>query len=118
MTWYIEAMLPIQRRTIAACVFALSFILFYEARGQRLIAYETESHSEARALAVKNYSEQTGAGLFVLVLGALLIVTLRRKGQSLQIPRWELTVYALALGLLLGTAVVSWSVVARTMHGT
>jgi hypothetical protein len=33
-------MLPLQRRTLAACVFALAFILFYEARGERLISGE------------------------------------------------------------------------------
>lgn len=106
-------MIPMQRRTLAACIFALAFILFYEARGHRLISFESATSGDPRAAAEKHYWEQTGAGLFVLALGTLLIVALRRKGQALEIPRLELAVYALALGVLLGTVFVSWSYVAQ-----
>ena len=99
-----------QRRTLAACIFALAFILFYEARGQRMISFERETPIASQNSALTHYWEQTTAGIFVLAIGAVLIVALRRHGQPLNIPRPELVVYGLAVGVLLGTAVVSWSV--------
>jgi len=102
-------MLPIQRRTFAICIFALVFILFYEGRGQRLVDLYGEAPEHGAALE-EHYWAQTSTGIFVLVIGTFLIFVLRRKGQTVEFARGELAAYALAFGILLGTAYVSWKV--------
>jgi uncharacterized membrane protein len=110
----INFMPPLQRRTLAICIFALSYILFYEARGQRLVEiFQEETPARGEALR-EHYWAQTSMGAFVLVIGTFLICALRRKGQVVEIGQIELAVYALALGMLLGTAVVSWNVLHQT----
>ena len=98
-------MKPFQRRCLAACIFALAFILFYEARGQRLVGFS----SEPPGAALQGFWEQIGLGSFVVVIGAILIFKLRPSTQVVSIPGAELAVYALGLGLLIGTALVSWT---------
>ena len=102
-----------QRRTLAACVFAFAFILFYEARGERLVTFENTSQQDSGAAVEQHFWEQCTAGTFVLLLGALLIATLRRPSRPVVIPPIEIAIYAVAIGILLGTAVVSWTVVNR-----
>ena len=109
-------MLPLQRRTFAVCIFALAFILFYEARGERLVTAEREA-AESYELASQHFWEQTGAGIFVLCIGTLLVATLRRTGHNPIYTAAELSVYALAFGVLLGTAVVSWLIVEKLRNG-
>src|ERR1051326_696286 len=101
-------MLPLQRRTFAICIFAFSFILFYEARGQRLLDLYNEAVPEGSAALEDHFWTQVSMGAFVLVVGTFLIFVLRRKGQRLELGRGELAAYALAVGILFGTAFVSW----------
>ncbi|HEY3324634.1 MAG TPA: hypothetical protein VGP72_29550 [Planctomycetota bacterium] len=111
-------MTPYQRRALAAAIFAFTFILFYEARGERLISHEPidvgtdfpveRDAGTAPPAAVANFRQQIEIGVFVLALGSVLLVVLRRKGQRLDIPVGEWVAYALGLGILIGTAVVSW----------
>ena len=107
---------PLQRRTLAACIFALAFILFYEARGERLIAVERQA-GESYALMAQHYWEQTGAGIFVVCIGTLLVATLRRPGHNPVYTAPELSVYALAFGILVGTAVSSWLIIEKLRNG-
>ncbi len=107
---------PLQRRTLATCIFALAFILFYEARGERLVSGERQA-ADSYELATQHYWEQTGAGIFVVCIGTLLVATLRRPGHNPIYTAPELAVYALAFGALLGTAVVSWLIVEKLRNG-
>jgi hypothetical protein len=108
---------PLQRRTLATCIFALAFILFYEARGQRFVSGERETQASAQ-LAKDTYWEQTSLGIFVVVMGSLLIATLRRPGHNPVYSFVELAVYAFGIGVLMGTAYSSWIVVAGLQNGT
>jgi hypothetical protein len=99
-------MKPYQRRFLAGCIFALAFILFFEARGQRLVGRWEENPP---GTVVQGYWEHIGLGAVVVAIGAILILTLPLSESRLPIPKVELGVYALGLGLLIGTAVVSWT---------
>jgi len=99
---------PVQRWTLALCIFAMAFIFFYEARGERLIRWQNESAPPTGALLVDHYWQQTSIGTAFLVMGTLLMVVLRRPGKKVVFSKLELTAYALGIGVLLGTAVVSY----------
>lgn len=96
-----------QRRFFAACIFALVFILFYEARGERLISWEHDS-SPSKSAVMEEFWGHTGAGIFVLSIGSLLLFTLKRSDVKVPFTGGELAAYALALGILIGTAIISW----------
>ena len=97
-----------QRRFFALSVFALAFIFFYEARGVRLMAWGTPEEHVTGAILQAFFRQQMWIGAFVLVLGTLLLILLRRRDQKPAVPPLELAAYALGLGILLGTAYVSW----------
>ena len=108
---------PLQRRTLALCIFALAFILFFEARGQRFVSGERETQASTQ-LARQIYWEQTSLGIFVVAMGSLLIATLRRPGHNPVYSFVELAAYAFGIGVLLGTAYSSWMAVAGLSNGT
>ena len=97
-----------QRRFFAFCIFALSFIMFFEARGERLVTWEQSAELPASASLQQEYWDHVGGGAFVLALGGLLIVCLRRKDVIVPYTFMELSAYALGLGVLIGTAIMSW----------
>lgn len=102
-------MSPSQRRTFAACIFAMAFIFCYEARGTRLILWGGGADVSGGLSRVSHFWHQVGVGAFVLAIGALLLAVLRRPGQT--DSKWsaaECWAYALGLGVLIGTALVSW----------
>jgi hypothetical protein len=99
-------MSPVQRRFLALSIFALSFIFYYEARGARLLGSAAEELDGVSRYA--HFWPSFAMGTFVLVLGAILLVVLRRPGQKRRWTALELLAYALGLGILLGTAYVSW----------
>ena len=101
-------MSPYQRRAFAACIFALAFIFFYEARGERLISVGDNEQQPANASLKEHYWESIGAGVFVVALGAILLFTLRRSDRIVRFSSTELCLFALGVGVLLGTAIVSW----------
>lgn len=100
-------MTPYQRRAFALCIFALAFIFFYEARGQRLVSWGTVE-TPAGTAAQAQFWQYASIGGFILAMGTVLMLTLRRPSQKNDVSRTELIVLALALGILLGTAFVSW----------
>jgi hypothetical protein len=109
-------MSPLQRRTFAICIFAMAFIFFYEARGTRLIFFGGDADVSGGVSLVSHYWHQISVGAFVLAIGALLLAVLRRPGQS--DAKWtagECWAYALGVGILIGTALVSWL---RVKEGT
>ncbi|MCY3023839.1 MAG: hypothetical protein NTW87_33085 [Planctomycetota bacterium] len=87
----------------------MAFIFFYEARGRRLIGAGREEEPAAGIMLQRQFRQQIAMGTFVLVLGAVLILALRRRHRQDPFPALELVAYALAVGLLVGTAVVSWA---------
>ncbi len=98
-----------QRRALAAAVFAFTFILFFEARGRRLLTLTVTDEKLGDPVALQAYFwQQIGMGATVLALGVLLLVTLRRQGQRLEFTRGEWIAFAAGLGILIGTAVSSW----------
>jgi len=106
---------PFQRRAFAICIFALAFIFFYEARGQRLVKWVSSETVEAAELAAHFWQNIT-AGVFVLLIGGLLLFVFRVpivlpenvERPPRTIPALELAFFALAVGVLIGTAIVSW----------
>lgn len=101
-------MTPFQRRFFALSVFALSFVFFYEARGARLLRLGRVEEELANAAKSAHFWPNVTLGTFVLILGATLLLVLRRPGQKLVLPLSEVAVYALGVGILIGTAYVSW----------
>lgn len=97
-----------QRRFFALAIFAFSFIFFFEARGRRLLSPFGSEEPVAGAAQYMHYWQQVSIGTFVLVLGGLLLVLLRRRERTAPYPVLELVAYALGLGVLIGTAYVSW----------
>jgi len=91
---------------LALCVFALTFILFYEARGKRLMNLWKESASDAPSF--DTFLQHALTGGIVLVLGGSLLFLLRRSDETIQYSNGEKVFLALGLGLLLGTLFVSW----------
>lgn len=101
-------MTPYQRRFFALSIFALSFIFFYEARGQRLVGGGKLEEEVLRVAEYPQYWQHVSIGCFVLFLGTVLIVLFHRANKQKAPTRLELAIYALGLGILIGTAVVSW----------
>ena len=99
-------MLPYQRRVLAACVFAFTFILYYEARGKRLLDVWNEADLSGGTL--DHFWQQVTMGSIVLSMGLLLLVLLRNREKPVPFAWLELAAYCLGLGLLIGTLVVSW----------
>ena len=97
-----------QRCFFALSIFALSFIFFYEARGARLVGWSGGEAELADAARYSHFRQNMAIGILVLVLGALLMVLLRRFSKRSRFTAWELTAYALGVGILIGTAYVSW----------
>jgi len=97
-----------QRRFFALSIFAFSFIFFYEARGRRLVGGGKVDEQLLNFAGYTQYWEHVATGGLVLFLGTILMVLLHRPNQRNQLARCELLVYALALGILIGTAYVSW----------
>jgi hypothetical protein len=97
-----------QRRFFALAIFAFSFIVYYEARGRRLLSPFGGEERVADAAWQAHYWQQVSIATFVLVLGGLLFVLLRRRSRTTPYPVPELIAYALGLGVLIGTAYVSW----------
>lgn len=99
-------MRPFQRRMLAFCIFALTFNLFYEARGKRLLDIWHETGGGSPSMDV--FKQHAVTGLFVLLMGGSLLFLLRRNDEKIQYSLAELVCFALGLGLLIGTLVVSW----------
>ena len=94
---------------LAICIFAMAFIFFYEARGVRLVQFGGDSDVVGGVALETHFWHQVFVGGFVLALGVVLLAVLRRPGQT--DARWtaaECWAYALAMGILIGTALVSW----------
>lgn len=91
---------------LALCVFSLTFILFYEARGKRLVNLWKEGSSEAPSFDV--FTQHALLGVIVMLLGGSLLFLLRRSDETIQYGKGEKTVLALGFGLLVGTLIVSW----------
>ena len=109
-------MSPYQRRTFAICIFALAFIFFYEARGTRLLVFGGDADVSGGLSLASHYWHQISVGAFILAVGALLLAVLRRPGQT--DAKWtagECWAYALGMGVLIGTALVSWMRVRGSM---
>jgi hypothetical protein len=104
-------MTPGQRRTLWLCVFALTFIFWYEARGAPLIQLW---HSPPLPLhgpaALARFWQHFAYGCFFLLFGALLTVLIRRKNQPAAYHWLDWLALAVGLGLLAGTAWVSYAV--------
>lgn len=99
-------MLPYQRRIFAICIFAFSFILFYEARGKRLL--DVWGEAELNGGSMDHFWQQVTTGSIVLAMGALLLVLLRNREKPVPFAWLELAAYCLGLGLLIGTLAISW----------
>ena len=100
----------------AVCIFAMAFIFFYEARGVRLVQFGGDADVVGGISLEAHFWHQVIVGGFVLALGAVLLAVLRRPGQT--DAKWtagECWAYALAMGILIGTAVVSWLRVHESM---
>jgi hypothetical protein len=100
-------MRPMQRRTLALCVFALTFNLYYEARGSRLFNAWGESAPQRPPMEL--FTEQAVTGTMILALGVVLLAVLRRQGENAEFSGAELGCYCLGLGILVGTLIVSWT---------
>lgn len=98
-------MRPLQRRILAFCVFALTFNLFYEARGKRLLDIWREGSGSP---SVEVFKQHALTGAIVLLLGGTLLFVLRRSDEKFQYSLAELVWFCLGLGLLIGTLVISW----------
>jgi hypothetical protein len=96
-----------QRRFFALSIFAFSFIFFYEARGTRLVGGGKVEEHLLNIAGMTQYWEQVATGGFVLFMGVVLMIVLHRPNPKNKVPPLELAIYALALGLLIGTAYVS-----------
>jgi hypothetical protein len=94
-----------QRNTLAICIFAFAFIILYEARGERLVSWD----AQPAAPSMQHYWEQVTAATAILGIGVLLIAGFMRVSTHVPFSHLELAAYALGIGLLIGTAVVSWS---------
>lgn len=99
-------MLPYQRRMMAACIFAFSFIFFYEARGKHL--FDVWGEPPVAGGALDHFWQQTITGCIVLALGGVLLFVLRNRDEKFRYSLQELMVVYLGVGLLIGTLVVSW----------
>jgi len=97
-----------QRRFFALSIFAFSFIFFYEARGLRLVGGGKVDEQLLNVAGYTQYWEHVATGSLVLFLGAIIMVLLHRPNKSNKPAKLELAIYALAVGILMGTAYVSW----------
>jgi hypothetical protein len=97
-----------QRRFFALSIFAFSFIFFYEARGRRFVGGGKVEEELLNVAGSTQYWQHVTAGGLVLFLGSMLMVLLHRPNPGNQVARLELVAYALGLGVLIGTAYVSW----------
>jgi hypothetical protein len=98
-------MKPYQRRIMAICIFAFAFILLFEARGQRLVSWDAPNAPPS----TQEYWEHVLAAAIIVAMGATLTVGLSRASTHEPYTRWELAAYALGIGILIGTAIVSWT---------
>ena len=101
-------MSAVQRRFFAACIFLFSFIFYFESRGERLIPIGIRETPVSGPELNAHFWQHIGIGTFILMMGIILLIVLRRPEQKLEIPRGELMAFALGIGILIGTAIVSW----------
>jgi hypothetical protein len=98
--------LPYQRRVLAACIFAFTFILYYEARGKRLL--DVWGEAELHGGSLDHFWQQVAMGSIVLAMGVLLLVLLRNREKPAAFAWLEMAAYCLGFGLLIGTLAISW----------
>jgi hypothetical protein len=100
----------LQRRTLWLCVFGLSYIFWYEARGVALVWQSNGPHAPLQGLEAREYFwNHFSYGAFFLIFGALLTVVLRKKTEPAPYYWADWVALATGLGLLVATGWVSYA---------
>ena len=93
-----------QRRTLWACLFAMTFIFWYEASGVPLVWQANIPVKLDGEAARSHFGQQMGIGAAFLFLGAVLSIVLRAKEPREPYLLGDWVALVLALGMLAGTA--------------
>jgi hypothetical protein len=101
-----------QRRTLWLCILALTFVFWYEARGEALVWRANAPAQPLYGEAARAWFWQHCAyGVFFLVFGGLLTVVLRRKDPPAPYHWADWLALAAGLGLLAGTLYRSYAMI-------
>lgn len=108
-------MTPGQRRVLWACVFAMTFVFWYEASGVPLVWQENMPEPLKGAEAWQHYWDNVGYGSLFLVLGTILTFVLhRRRGEEKEAAPYhavDWVALSIGMGALVGTAWRSYNIV-------
>ena len=97
---------PGQRRVIWACIFAMTFVFWYEASGVPLVWQENIPEPLQGREALRNYWDNFGYGFLFLLLGAVLTFVLQHRGvdEKSRYHAIDWVALSIGLGMLAGTA--------------